>query len=510
MLGMPEHSAVLELVGIDKAFSGRPVLNGVGFSLSRGQVVGLVGENGAGKSTLLKIVSGNLRPDGGRVLVNGREVSFRSYEDATKAGVFHIYQDLALVPVLSVFENVMLAHEQAFSRFGVIDNRAMRRKVEAIFAEFGHGHIDVRQPVSTFDFSTRQVIEIVKAFTLADLLGIAEPIMLFDEPTAALTGDEVDFLMELIARVRQRAAIVYVSHRLPEVLELCDVIHVLKDGAVVATLPAEGTQETELHEHMVGRKRGEFFYREQRQRQPDARCALFVQNFRMLGAFEAIDLTVRSGEIVGVAGILGSGKSELARALAGDMPEATGSIEIAGRKLERIDLANVSDAGLGYLPPDRRDGVIPVLSVAENMTLARLTRQGESAVLDLARERVDAARLIARLSIRTAGADAQIATLSGGNQQKVLLARWLLRDARVLVLDNPTNGVDAGAKEEIYELLRDIAATGVGMLVVSDDLPEVIGLSNRILVMRDGRVTAEIAAPAEAKPAEVDIVAHMV
>jgi ribose transport system ATP-binding protein len=405
---------------------------------------------------------------------------------------------------------LLLSHEARFSRFGVIDNAAMRRKVETLFREFGHPHIDVTEKVSNFDFSTRQVIEIVKAFALADILGIEMPIMLFDEPTAALTGDEVVFLMKLIAEARSRAAIIYVSHRLTEVLEISDHLYVLKDGAVVASMPAAGIRESELHEHMVGRKREEFFYREQAQREPDAGEVLSIKGLSLEGSFSAIDLSVHAGEIVGIAGILGSGKSDLARAVAGDMPGLKGTIEVGGKAISDVSISAMNDAGLGYLSPDRRDGVIPILSVAVNMTLARLARRGESILLDLGGEETDAGRLIELLSIKTPDANALAGTLSGGNQQKVLLGRWLLRNAKILVLDNPTNGVDAGAKEEIYNVLRSIAGDGVGILLVSDDLPEVIGLSNRVLVMRGGTMVREIAAPKDAKPKEVDIVAHMV
>jgi ribose transport system ATP-binding protein len=273
---------------------------------------------------------------------------------------------------------------------------------------------------------------------------------------------------------------------------------------------ARDVAERELHERMVGRTREEFFYREQLQRTPADSLALVVKGFSRAGSFAGVDIRLRSGEIVGVAGLLGSGKSDLGRALAGDLPGATGEIRIADRPIATLSVRGMSEAGLGYLPPDRRDSVIPSLSVAINMTLARLTRRGESVLLDLKDEISSTQELIDSLGVKTAGANALAGTLSGGNQQKVILARWLLRQASVLVLDNPTNGVDAGAKEEIYSVLRTIAGNGVGILLISDDLLELIGLSNRILVMRGGTITQEIAAPPDAKPREVDVVAHMV
>jgi ribose transport system ATP-binding protein len=501
---------ILDLKGIGKAFGGKPALTDVSLSLDEGEVVGLVGENGAGKSTLLKIISGNLRADSGTISARGREVELRSYQDANRAGIFQIYQDLALVPTLSVYENVLLSHEARFSRFGAIDNRAMRARVAGWFAEFGHGGIDVSRKIQDFDFSTRQVIEIIKAFALAELLGIEMPVMLLDEPTAALTGDEVSFLMNLIAKTRERAAIIYVSHRLSEVLELSDRIYVLKDGAVVAAMPVADVTEGVLHERMVGRTRQEFFYREPLQRTPEAEVVLDVRDLTLRGAFASVNLSLHAGEILGVAGLLGSGKSELARALAGDVSGMSGHIAVSAKEIRSPSVTAMNDAGVGYLPPDRREGVMPVLSVMVNMTLARLTRADSDVLLDLRKEASDVQELIDTLSIKTPSAGAPAGTLSGGNQQKVLLARWLMRNAKVLVLDNPTNGVDAGAKEEIYGVLRTIATQGIGILLVSDDLPEIIGLSNRILVMRGGVIVHEIDAPRDAKPREVDVVTHMV
>jgi ribose transport system ATP-binding protein len=302
-----------------------------------------------------------------------------------------------------------------------------------------------------------------------------------------------------------------VSHRLSEVIDISDRLYVLKDGAMVAELPAAGVAENQLHELMVGRTRDEFFYREQKQGEPDGAAVLEVSGLSRFDSFADVAFRVRAGEIVGVAGLLGSGKSDLAQVLAGALPGATGTIKVDGVAIpESRSIRTMSDAGVGYLPPDRRDGVIPPLSVASNMSLARLTRRGESYWLDLAREKRDAVKFVSTLGIKTAGVDAQISTLSGGNQQKVLLARWLLRQAKVLILDNPTNGVDAGAKEEIYSVLRQIAAEGVGILLVSDDLLEVIGLSNRILVMRGGAIVREVPAPPGNKPGEVELVADMV
>jgi len=501
---------LLEVAAVTKSYGNTVALDGVSLRLDRGEVIGLVGENGAGKSTLLKTISGNVRPDAGTIRVQGRPVSFHSYRDAVREGVFHIYQELALIPSLTVYENVLLGHEDAFSRMGVISNRRMRDHVAALLDEFGHGRIDARRTIADYDFSTRQVIEIIKSFALAKLLGIESPVMLLDEPTAALSGGEVDFLFKLVESIRSRAAIVFVSHRLTEVIGISDRIYILKDGSMIADMPAAGVAEDRLHELMVGRKREEYFYREQAQRTPEAKPLLELASLSHPGSFSDVSLTVHAGEIVGVGGLVGSGKSSLARAVIGALPDVTGRVRVDGADLTRLAIKSVAEAGVGYLPPDRHDSVIPVFSVARNMTLARLTRPGESSLLDLSAEARDSGRLVDSLGIKTPSVDTLLSSLSGGNQQKALLGRWLLRDAKVLVLDNPTSGVDAGAKEEIYVVLRQIVANGVGILLVSDDLPELIGLSNRILVMQAGRVVQELAAPADAKPLESDVVAHMV
>lgn len=510
--GLPSSASppLLEVDAVSKSYGSILALDRVSLRLDRGEVVGLVGENGAGKSTLLKAISGNVRPDSGAIRVRGRHVAFHSYRDAVREGVFHIYQELALIPSLSVYENVLLAHEEPFTRMGVISNRRMREHVTELLDEFGHGRIDAGRKVADYDFSTRQVIEIIKAFALAKLLGIESPVMLLDEPTAALSGGEVDFLFRLVESIRSRAAIIFVSHRLTEAIGISDHIYILKDGSLIADMPAEGVAEDRLHELMVGRKREEFFYREQSQRIPEPTPIIELTGLSHDGSFADVSLTVRAGEIVGIAGLVGSGKSSLARAVAGALPDVIGRVRVNGAELSDISIASAAAAGVGYLPPDRGDGVIPVFSVARNMTLARLTRTGSPILLNLAAEARDSGALVATLGIKTPSVDAPLSSLSGGNQQKALLGRWLLRDTKALVLDNPTNGVDAGAKEEIYAVLRQIVASGVGILLVSDDLPELIGLSNRILVMRGGMVVKELSASPDAKPVESDVVAHMV
>jgi ribose transport system ATP-binding protein len=505
-------TSLLEARDVAKSFGNTHALHGVSLHVDYGEVIGLIGENGAGKSTLLHTISGNLRPDAGDVLVRGRRISFSSPRDANLNGVFHIYQELALVGCLPVFENLFLSHEDMFSRRGVLQRSKMRQRARETLAEFGHDWIDPSTNVDAYDFSTRQVIEIVKAFALSKLLEIESPIVLLDEPTARLNREEVDFFTELLGEMRQRAAIVFVSHRLSEVLELSDRVYVLRDGTVTAHVTPSEASEGELHQLMVGRARSEHFYHEHLQLQPESRPVLHVRGLSRPQSFHDVDLVVNAGEIVGVAGLVGSGKSDLAAAVFGGLPHTTGEISVDGVPIKRNTIEAMARAGVGYVPPDRHaQGVMLGLPISWNMSLAELAHgERRRMLLDIGEEEDNARTQVAVLGIKTSGTRALARTLSGGNQQKVLLARWLSRGVlKLLLLDNPTHGVDAGAKEDIYRVLRLVAEKGVGILLVSDDLSELIGLSNRIVTMKDGAVVGEIEAPPNAKPAEVELVAQM-
>jgi ribose transport system ATP-binding protein len=364
----------------------------------------------------------------------------------------------------------------------------------------------------TYDFSTRQVLEIIKAFALAELLEQDEPVILLDEPTAGLAKDEIDFFGSVVRRIKQRAGVVFVSHRLSELLEFSDRIYVIKDGVVVAQPAPEETSEAELHHLMVGRQRDEAFYKEDRQRAPDEAVALRLGSLSQEGAFHDVDLELRAGEIVGLAGVVGSGKSSLARAIFGAEPGVEGEIAVDGTVIAKPSIRAMMDAGVGYVSADRgTDGIILTLPISWNVSLAALN-SGEQAktVLPLKWEKETSERFREALRIKAPGVDALAGSLSGGTQQKVILARWLALGVKVLVLDNPTKGIDAGAKEDVYEILRELTADGTAILLVSDELVELIGLANRIFIMKDGRVTREIETPPDAKPQEAALVAHMV
>ncbi|RZT25556.1 monosaccharide ABC transporter ATP-binding protein (CUT2 family) [Mycobacterium sp. BK558] len=501
---------LLDIRDVSKSFGPVKALRGVSFSVRRGEIVGLIGENGAGKSTLLNIISGTDRQDSGTVSVSGSEVAFADYREATNRGVFRIFQELALVPNLSVWENFVLSHEQHFMRGGFIKRSAGRAWVRDLLARFDHDWVDPATPIDDYPFAVRQVLEIIKAFALAELLGHDQPIILLDEPTAGLAADEIDFLRTVLMRIKKNSAVVFVSHRLSELLDWSDRIVVFKDGAVVAEEECGELSERQLHFLMVGRERDAQFYREDRQREPTDEVVLEVTGLADGQAFHDVDLSIREGEIVGVAGVLGSGKSELGAAVFGARPITAGTLTYRRTVVEHPTIATMCDLKVGYVTPERKDdGLVDTFSVAQNISFARIAAQ-KSPVLDLTREKREATEYFDKMRIKAASISAPIDSLSGGNQQKAIIARWLARGVQMLILDNPTRGVDAGAKEEIYDIVRDLADSGVAILLISDDLLEVIGLSNRIAIMKDGVITHRVDAPVAAKPQEADLIATMV
>jgi ribose transport system ATP-binding protein len=387
----------------------------------------------------------------------------------------------------------------------------MRRQAVEVLSSLG---IDVRADArtDTLSFAERQLVELARAFALESIVD-AWPIILLDEPTSALSDAETHLLFDRIDEWRQRASFVFVSHRLQEVLRVCDRLMVLKDGRTIAFRDTHDVTETDLHELMVGRKRDTDYYREPRQRRELGPATLETEGLSLAGSFEDVSFSARPGEVVGLAGVIGSGKSDLAMALSGALRPEAGEIRVNGRRLRLGSLPAAIEAGIGCLPQERTvEGIIPYLSVKWNLTLAGLERMrvGRTPFLSPRRELAFSQEMIKRLAIRPPRQTALLTTLSGGNQQKVAIGKWMLRDLAVLVMDDPTRGVDVGAKEEIYTLVRDLADRGVACIVASDNMHEVIGLSNRILVMRDGRIVAELEAPPERKPSEEDVVRHMV
>jgi len=475
---------LLELIGITKSFGGVRALDDVSFELQAGEVHALLGENGAGKSTLIRIVAGAHRPDSGRFAVGGETVEHADPLQMRALGIAVIYQQPALFPDLSVAENIALGRESG-SSWSRIDRRRRREDARELLSRLGSG-VDPDAPVSGLRMAEQQLVEIARA------LGSKARILVMDEPTAALSEREASHLLGVVRDLRASGVgIVYVSHRLEEVLALADRYTVLRDGRFVATRTRGEVDREGLIRLMVGREAGLIAPR------ADTQPGAPLLELRGLGCAASgvadVNLEVRAGEIIGVAGLVGAGRTELARAVFGLTPADSGEIRVAGQAVAIRTPEDARRQGIAYVPEDRRRfGVVSEMSVAANTTLSVLRELSLFGLVDRRGEERLAASFVSRLAIKTASVHAKVATLSGGNQQKVALARGLATKPRVLILDEPTQGIDVGAKAEVHGLMAELAAAGLGILVISSELEEALGVSDRIVVMRGGRVAGTL------------------
>ena len=480
----PSRAApLLEVRGIEKTFPGVRALSGVSFDVRAGEVHALLGENGAGKSTLIKIVSGVYQPDLGSILVNGSQVHFSTPDDARRAGVATIYQELLLFPELSVAENIFLGHAP-LAGAGRIDWRAMRAEAERLLDSLEIDDLSADQIVGALTVGNRQRVEILRA------LSHDARILIMDEPTAALTESDVTCLFDVVRRLKRRGVgIVYISHRLDEIFAIADRVTVLRDGAYVGSRDVADTNVAELVQMMVGRRLESLF---PKTAAPVGAPVLEARNLVRRPLTKGVSLTVRSGEIVGLAGLVGSGRSELAQTLFGMTPSEFGDVRLNGESV-RIDSPETARAkGIAYVPEDRgTQGLVRGMSVLHNFSLAALGSLSRGGFIDRAAERRMALEGVARFSVKTSSVDEIAGRLSGGNQQKIVLGKWLANNPKLLILDEPTRGIDVGAKAEIHRLMSQLAAEGVAILMISSELPEVLGMSDRVLVMREGRLVAE-------------------
>ena len=475
---------IVETRGLGKRFAGVQALDDVSLTIPRGVVHALVGENGAGKSTLGKIIAGVHRPDAGELLIEGAPVRYASPRDALADGISAIQQEIALVPARSVLENVFLGRESV--RWGAVQRGVMRRRFAELVERVPFDlHPDAR--VGTLRLADQQKVEVLRA------IARAARVIVMDEPTAALTANETESLLGVIRSLREQGTtVVYVSHFLDEVLALADAITVLRNGRIVASGPASGFAHESLVEAMLGRALKQAT---RRRSEPSDRVVLRARDIRREGVLDGVSLEVRAGEIVGLAGLVGSGRSELARALCGVDRRDGGEVELDGEPLVTRSPAAAIRRGLVMLPESRKDqGLHMALRVRENVTLARLGEVARSGVVRRQTETREVADLLRRLDVRPPSPDIRVSSLSGGNQQKVLFGKWLFRQPKVLIADEPTRGVDVGAKSAIYDLIVDLADNGMGVLVISSEVEEVLALSHRILVMRRGAIAAELSA----------------
>ena len=482
---------LLVLKGIQKRFPGVHALKGVDLDVRAGEVHALVGENGAGKSTLMQILAGVHRPDGGRIDFDGREdVGFEDEQAAQRSGIALVFQERSLFGPLSVAENVFAAR-QPVGRWRCIDRRELDLRTRELLGELGVS-VDPDAPVEELSSAQQQLVEIAKALSLRPKL------LIFDEPTAALTPVETQQLFSVIRRLRsQGVGMIYISHRLEEIFAVADRITVLKDGAGQGTFAAAELRPPDLVHRMVGREVD--LHRRRSDAPPaDGPVLLEVSDLNdppgRRPRLRNIQFSVRAGEIVGLAGLVGAGRTELAMTLFGARRGASGRVRIDGRPVRIESPADAIAAGIGYLPEDRKEGGLFLeMSLAENMAAAVVARPGSWRLEERAHRRTAEER-IASLRIVCRGADEPVRNLSGGNQQKVVLSKWLAARPRVFIVDEPTRGVDVGAKSEIHALLYELARNGAAVLVISSDLPEVLAVSDRLLVLREGRIAGELPA----------------
>jgi ABC-type sugar transport system ATPase subunit len=480
------RSGALEIRGMSKAFPNVQALLDVSLDVNPGEILALLGENGAGKSTLLKILNGDYQPDLGTISLGGEELVFASPRESHQHGIRVIYQEPEIVPGVDVAENIWIG--ELPRRRGLVDSHRLHQSVMTDLTEYGFGDaLPMHLLGSQLSPAQRQLVEIMRA------LKSQARVLALDEPTSSLTDEEVDRLFALVRRLRSEGvAIVYVSHRIKEILRLADRVAVLRDGKLVAVHPASDLTEREIVRLMVGRELSDVF---KRRRAATDRVVLRVEDLHS-DWHHGVSFEVRAGEVVGFAGLVGAGRTELAKIIFGEYPAHSGRVWIDGKKAHITQPNQAIARGLGLAPEDRkREGLVLRRSILENISMAILPRLTRFGFVQTRKELRIAEDYVQRLRVRTPSIDQQVGKLSGGNQQKVVLARWLAAMPKVLILDEPTRGIDVGAKAEIYALIDELANQGVGIILISSELPEILGLSDRIYVLQDGAITGEMPGP---------------
>ena len=479
-MALSQQSPLIQLVNISKQFPGVLAVDNVSLDIFPGEVHVVAGENGAGKSTLMKLLSQVERPSSGKVLLNGQEVAFVNPQHAQRLGISMVYQEFALAPHLTVAQNIVLGRES--SRFGVIDQRAEVEQARRLLQRVGL-QIDPRRIVSTLSVAEQQMVEIAKA------LDVEAKLVIMDEPTATLTEQEIVRLFSVIRGLTaQGIAVVYISHRLDEIFQIADRVTVMRDGKVVATLPRSDIDQQRLIRLMVGRDIKNLYPKPEPK---IGKVMLRAEGITRRGILHQCSFEVRTGEILGFAGLIGSGRTELARAVFGADSIDAGSIWLEGKRLSIKSPASAIDVGIGYLTEDRkRDGLAMTLDIAQNITLTNLPTV--ASWIDLRKEERIALRARDRLKIRTPSVHRKVTVLSGGNQQKVIVARWLETRARVLFFDEPSRGIDVNAKSELFEIIGTLASEGRAIILISSYLPELINMCDRMIVLHEGHIAGEL------------------
>lgn len=499
-----------QLSSVDKKFPGVHALKSIDFHIKRGEIVGLVGENGAGKSTLMKVIYGAYQPDGGQIFMDGKPVHFANPRQAMKRGIGMVFQEQSLIPNLSVMENIYLGYEAQFTRMGIVNWKAMAAAARKQLAKV-RLDIDPKMTTSALSFAQRQLVELAKVLTLEDRVE-GDLVILLDEPTSVLSEDEVKLLFGLVRELTSRASFIFVSHRMDEVIELSDRIYVMKDGQVMDVVAKADADAAAIQHKMVGRHVDREYYREQRQKPFDAsREMMRMEDIVLPNRPHKLNLTLHAGEVLCLVGTEGSGREAILRVIYGMLSPTSGRFQLKGNEISSFNPQRSVAMGVGYVPRERKiDGIVAGMNVYENMTLSQLPHYAKAGVLDVARERALAREWIKKLSIKAHSEFADCGNLSGGNQQKVVLSKWRSAGADIMLLDHPTRGLDIGAKEDVYDMIRDMSDDGVAIVLVADTLEEAIGLSHTIVVLKDGEIQQRFDGKPGAKPALVDLLQHMI
>lgn len=478
-----DNNTVLTVENVNKRFPGVQALSNFSLTLRKGEVHAIVGENGAGKSTLMNIISGNLRPDSGKIIVDGKEVSFDSSRDAQMCGISIVHQELANCPAATVAENVFMSKIGEQRRL-FMNYKKMYRDTAKLLEVF-QSNINPRTKMKQLKISDQQIVEIVKA------LSANCKIIIFDEPTAAITEQETELLFKIISDLKAKGiSILYISHRMEEIFRNCDRVTVLKDGCFVDTLNVKDTEKTTIISKMVGRELGDIY---PKKGEVTDDIIFEVEGLCSKHVFNNISFKLNKGEILGISGLIGSGRSEIARTAVGLDKRDTGSIKLYGETLKIHNYKDAIDNGIVYLTEDRKEeGLMLNLSIVKNISALDLGLVGKGLTINSRKEAKQAKKLCEEINVRCTSIQQKVGTLSGGNQQKVLISKLLTIRPKVIIMDEPTRGIDVGAKVEIHKMLRDLAKQGIGIIIISSELPEVIGMSDKVIVVHNGEITAEL------------------
>ena len=499
-----------QLTKVDKKFPGVHALKAVDFTIGRGEIVGLVGENGAGKSTLMKVIYGAYQPDSGGITIDGKTVRFQNSRQAMDYGIGMLFQEQSLITNLTVMENIFLGFENQFSKWGIINWKAMAKAAEFQLKKV---NLDINPAAvtSTLSFAQRQLVELAKVLTLEERIQ-GDLVILLDEPTSVLAQEEVELLFALVRELTSRVSFIFVSHRLDEVLELSDRIYVMKDGEVVDIVKSEEADIDAIQRKMVGRNIDKEYYREQKQKPYDVSKKLVsFQSVSVDEKYSNISFDLHVGEVLCFVGTEGSGREAILRTIIGLEQPTSGNFTVKGVPFTRNTVLESVERGVGYVPRERKiEGIVNGMNVYENMTLSQMKNYSRNAILRVGDEKTMAMEWVDKLSIKTPDVNKDCGGLSGGNQQKVVLAKWRSGGSDIILLDHPTRGLDIGAKEDVYEMIREMSDDNAGIILVADTLEEAIGLSHTIIVLKDGQMQKRFDGFNEKKPSLYDLVHHMI